>query len=282
MTNAKLCAWLHVELLYTLLRTFGTVKGVESTLGLPFCVEKNIGIRRLGPFGRHLAGVSVIQEIPLLVEKIFADRIVMSPVQRAHVVGHGKQIVRSVRLLRICAMGRQVQSVQRKIHKCANLRSSVLRVYKALEMDYQDFRRAPELQLLPRGHEVFAAWAIPQILTVERLFGGECFETIGQMQAIGDDGDLTLCRRMFHHCLSTRRMKPSFFPAKGHIRTAEARIEFRVAGWLLAQIASFTSLAAPMFLKEANVCLPLQVHWGKRRWRWWYGGGGGGGRYGCC
>src|SRR3546814_934544 len=113
-------------------------------------VKQDVCSLRDNRVGSNLADVRIVELIPAPILGIAAERCVVPTTKAAVVVGDSVQIVnRSVFDSRIEHMRRQVQALQREIHHLIKLVSEHAVILESLQVDDENWRSAPQEELLP-------------------------------------------------------------------------------------------------------------------------------------
>ena len=117
--------------------------------------------------------------MPFLIVRVLRVRCVVTAAQAAHVVAHGDQIVLGVDFLRrIENELRQVEIVDRTVDEQIELVAIVPRVVEALELDDENLRQKPDVDLLRGVLQLFALRTVPLVVVGQRFFRGEVLEAV--------------------------------------------------------------------------------------------------------
>ena len=117
--------------------------------------------------------------MPFLIVRVLRVRCVVTAAEAAHVVAHGDEIVLGVDFLRgIENELRQIEIVDRTVDEQIELVAIVSRVVEPLELDDENLRQKPDVDLLRGVLQLFTFRTVPLVVVRERFFRGEILEAI--------------------------------------------------------------------------------------------------------
>ena len=119
--------------------------------------------------------------MPVFIVDIFRVRSVVSTAETAHVIADSDEIVFRVGLL-VCVEHelRQIEICQWTIDEKIDLVAVVTRVVESFQLDDEDLRQEPQVDLLRSFLQHFARGTEPEIVVGQNLLVGEVLEAIGQ------------------------------------------------------------------------------------------------------